>query len=141
MPYAVLPALIPDIPKVYEMYFAAFKGERMGELMLSVLFPEGTDSPEFRKAHAEGTLAYWHKCDNQYTYKVVDMDTGEIVGMGLGDILVRDRTEEERKFQGIPWLSGEQKERAEKVIKPLHDVREKLFGARRHICTSCFCSG
>ncbi|KAK5655206.1 hypothetical protein OQA88_6105 [Cercophora sp. LCS_1] len=133
MPYAVLPALIPDIPKVYEMYFAAFKGERMGELMLEVLFPEGTSSPEFRKAHAEGTLAYWHQNDFQYTFKCVDMDTAEIVGMGLGDIYMRERSEEERKFQSVPWLSGAQLERAEAVLRPLHDIREKLFGGRKYI--------
>jgi len=134
MVFAVLPALIPDIRKVYKVYFAAFKAERMGELMIQILFPGGVDSEEFRKAHTEGTLSYWHTSDTQYTYKCVDMSTGEIVGMGLGDLYIRERTEEERKFQGVPWLEGEQRERAEKVLKPLHEIREKLLGGAPHIC-------
>ncbi|KAK1750343.1 hypothetical protein QBC47DRAFT_464855 [Echria macrotheca] len=133
MVYVILPALVPDIRRVYDSYFAAFKGERMGELMLQVLFPGGTDSEEFRAAHAAGTLSYWHKSDTQYTFKCVDTATGEIVGMALGDILIRGRSEEERKFEGVPWLEGEQRERAEKVLKPLHEMRDQLFGGTPHI--------
>lgn len=134
MGYAILPALVPDIQKVYDTYFAAFRGEEMGSLMVKILFPEGVESAEFRKAHAEGTLSWWHKCDLQYTYKCVDTETGEIVGMALGDIYLRERTDEEREFQGIGWLQGAEKERAEAVLRPLCEARDKLFGARRHIC-------
>jgi hypothetical protein len=135
MVVAVLPALIPDIRRVYESYFAAFKGERMGEIMLKILFPGiDTEAAEFRDAHAKGTLEYWHTSDSQYTFKAVDMADGEILGMGLVDIFVRERSEEERKNHGVPWLEGEQRERAEKVLNPLHDMREQLFGGKPYIC-------
>ncbi|KAH8601836.1 hypothetical protein B0O99DRAFT_648448 [Bisporella sp. PMI_857] len=132
MGFVVLPALIPDIPKVYDVYFNAFKGEPMAELMLGVLFPGGI-SPEFREAHSKHTLAYWHESTLQHTIKCVDTDTGEIIGMALGDAYLKDRSEEERKNPGITWLEGEEKERAEKILNPLWDVREKLFGGRRYI--------
>ncbi|KAK3952988.1 hypothetical protein QBC32DRAFT_129944 [Pseudoneurospora amorphoporcata] len=134
MAVAVLPALIPDIRRVYECYFAAFKGERMGEIMLKILFPGvDTDAAEFREAHAKGTLEYWHTSDSQYTFKAVDMANGEILGMGLVDIFVRERSEEERKNHGVPWLEGGARERAEKVLNPLHDMREHLFGGKPYI--------
>ncbi|KAL0934150.1 putative acetyltransferase [Colletotrichum truncatum] len=135
MGYAILPALIPDIQKVYDTYFKAFKGDAMGELMVQILFPSGTESEEFRKAHAAGTLSWWHQSDTQYTYKCVDTDTGEIVGMALGDIYLKERSEEERKNHGVSWLEGKERERAEAVLNPLHEAREKLFGGRRYIYT------
>ncbi|KAK3393069.1 hypothetical protein B0H63DRAFT_554508 [Podospora didyma] len=133
MVLAVLPALIPDIRKVYDAYFAAFQHERMGSIMLDVLFPDGIDSEEFRAAHAAGTLAYWHTADTQYTFKCVDMDGGDIVGMGLCDIFVRPRSEEERKNHGVPWLTGERRERAEAVLNPLWEMREHLFAGQPYI--------
>ncbi|TDZ25525.1 putative acyltransferase SID5 [Colletotrichum orbiculare MAFF 240422] len=135
MGYAILPALIPDIEKVYDSYFNAFKGDEMGDIMVKILFPGGTGTEEFRKAHTAGTLAWWHQSDCQYTYKCVDTDTGEIVGMALGDIHLRERGREERKNHGVGWLEGRDRERAEAVLSPLHDVREKLFGGRRYIYT------
>ncbi|KAJ4385916.1 hypothetical protein N0V85_007981 [Neurospora sp. IMI 360204] len=61
------------------------------------------------------------------------MVDGEILGMGLVDIFVRERSEEERKNHGVPWLEGEQRERTEKVLNPLHDMREQLFGGKPYI--------
>ncbi|KAF6820122.1 GNAT family [Colletotrichum plurivorum] len=135
MGYAILPALIPDIEKVFDAYFKAFKNDRMGQVMVNILFPGGTDSEEFRKAHAAGTLAWWHQSTTQYTYKCVDTETGEIVGMALGDIYLKERNEEERKNHGATWLEGKERERAEAIMNPLHDIREKLFGGRRYIYT------
>lgn len=134
MGYAILPALIPDIEKVYDVYFAAFKGDEMGAIMVDILFPNGTNNEEFRKAHTAGTLAWWHTCGVQYTYKCVDTETGEIIGMGLGDILIHGRTEEERMYQGASWLDGEHRVRADAVLRPLHEARERLFGGRPHMC-------
>ncbi|KFA67794.1 hypothetical protein S40285_04511 [Stachybotrys chlorohalonatus IBT 40285] len=132
MVQVVLPALIPDIRKVYDIYFNAFKNELMGQIILEILFP-GELTEEFRQAHAAGTLAYWHTCPWQYTFKCVDTDTGDIIGMGLGDVYLTERTEEERKNHGVPWLLGEQRERAEAILNPLWEMREKLFGGRRYI--------
>lgn len=134
MVYTILPALIPDIRKVYDVYFASFDNERMGNMMLKIIFPGGVDSEEFRAAHAAGTLDWWNKSDTQYTYKCVDMDTGVIMGMGLLDIYIKPRTDDERKNGGVPWLTGEHQERAEKVLNPLWEVREKLFGGQPYIC-------
>ena len=39
MVQVILPALIPDIRRIYDVYFAAFKNDPMGDLMLEILFP------------------------------------------------------------------------------------------------------
>lgn len=137
MVQVVLPALIPDIPKVYDVYFNAFQNDQMGKIMLEILFP-GVIDEEFKKAHAAGTLAYWHTSGSQYTFKCVDTSTGEIIGMALGDVYLSERSEEERKNHGVPWLIGEQRERAEKILNPLWEVRERLFGGKRYICKSIY---
>lgn len=135
MVYLVLPALIPDIRRLYDVYFASFKNDKMGQIMLRILFPGTlTDSEEFRKGHASGTLEYWHVSSVQYTFKVVDTETGDIVGMGLGDVYIKPRSETERAFEGVPWLQGEDKERAEKVLRPLWEARENLFGGQPYLC-------
>lgn len=138
MTLAVLPALVPDIPRIYEIYFLSFHNDAMGRIMLDILFPNtDTSSADFRKAHAAGTLSYWHTSDVQYTFKCVDMKTGEIVGMALGDVFVRERSEEERRFGGVGWLEGKERERAEMVLRPLWEMRDKLFGGRPYVCMSC----
>ncbi|KAK4222464.1 hypothetical protein QBC38DRAFT_489788 [Podospora fimiseda] len=134
MVHVVLPALIPDIKEVYKVYFAAFHNDKMGEIMLQILFPGvNTDSEEFREEHAKGTLAWWHQSKTQYTYKVLDTDTGDIMGMGLLDIFHRRRTPEERANLGVGWLEGEHRKRAEAVLNPLHEMREQLFGDQPYI--------
>lgn len=135
MPIAVMPALIPDIPRLYEIYFESFKKDAMGRILVDILFPGGrTDSSEFREAHAKATLGWWHTCDHQYTMKCVDTETGEIVGMGLGDAFFRERTPEERRFDGCTWLEGKERERADAILVPLAEMREKLWGGQRYIC-------
>jgi GNAT superfamily N-acetyltransferase len=135
MGLVVLPALIPDIPTIYDIYFAAFGRDAMGAIMLDILFPGGnTGTTEFRKQHAEDTLRWWHHSTTQYTWKCVDTETGEIIGMALGDTSITPRSSEERKNLGVGWLSGEEKERAEKVLDPLWEMRERLFGGRPYLC-------
>lgn len=136
MGQVILPALIPDIPQVYDIYFSAFEHDAMGRIMLQILFP-GTIDEEFRKAHSAGTLSYWHVSPCQHTLKCVDTTTGDIIGMGLGDVYLKERSAEERANHGVPWLQGEQRERAEQVLNPLWEMREKLFGGRRYICECC----
>ncbi|KAI0435577.1 putative GNAT family acetyltransferase [Xylaria telfairii] len=132
MGLVVLPALIPDIRRIYEVYFSAFAHDYMGQLILKILFPGPIDD-EFKKTHAAATLQWWHSCNYQYTMKCVDTDTAEIIGMGLGDILVKPRTPEERQNPGVPWLDGEQRERAEKILNSLWEMRENFFGGQPHI--------
>lgn len=136
MKVGVLPALIPDIEKVYDVYFEAFKNDTMGEILLGALFPGGI-TPEFRKSHTAATLDWWHKSTTQYTYKVVE-ETGNIIGMILVDVFLQERSEEERKYTGVPWLQGEEKERAEAITRPLWEMREKLWGGRRYVCKCHF---
>lgn len=133
MGLVVLPALIPDIPKIYDIYFAAFENEPMAQLMLKILFPGGI-TEEFRKAHSASTLSWWNNCPYQYTMKCVDTETDEIVGMLLADVHLRERSLEQRKNPGVSWLEGFEKERAEKVINPLWEVKEKLFRGCPYIC-------
>lgn len=133
MGFVVLPALVSDIEKVYDIYFAAFGNDLLGSLMLKILFPGGI-TKEFRDVHTRETLRFWQTCPFQYTMKCVDTDTGEIVGMALGDILFHERTAEERQRPAIGWLQGEAQERAEKVVGRLWEAHEKVLGGRRHIC-------
>ena len=100
--------------------------------MLEILFPGGI-TKEFRKTHAIETAKFWHHNDVQYTMKAIDTDTGDIIGMILFDLYFRDSSKEERKYHGIPWLEGKQRERADKVIGALHDMHEKIWGGRRHL--------
>lgn len=131
----VLPALIPDIKKVYDVYFASFMNEAMARLMVDIIFPDNMmDAADFRANHTAGTLAYWHASDSQYTFKCVDNATGDVMGMALGDIILTERPPEERRFGGIPWLGDEHRAGAEKIIGPLADMREHLFAGARHIC-------
>ncbi|KAM3453679.1 hypothetical protein MY3296_003522 [Beauveria thailandica] len=66
------------------------------------------------------------------TSKTLDaFDDDEAV---TGDAYLRERTLPERANHGVPWLEGEQRARAEKVLNPLWEVRERLFGGRRYIC-------
>ena len=139
MGLVVLPALIPDIERVYDIYFNAFLNDEMGRLMVNLLFPDGIEG-EFRKQHTAATLAYWHTAQQQYTMKCVDTETGEIVGMALGDGFFRERTEEELQYPGVPWLQGEARDKADAVLKPLHDAKNKIWGNKRLICEFFHCS-
>ncbi|SPO02444.1 uncharacterized protein DNG_05117 [Cephalotrichum gorgonifer] len=131
--FAVLPALLQDVEKIYDVYFSAFKADSMGRIMLEILFPGGYDGDEFRAAHAKATREYWTSTQNQYTWKVVDTDTGEIVGMILADVYTRARTKEERQNVGVPWLEGKQRTRAETILGSLWDARERILGGRPYV--------
>ncbi len=133
MGFVVLPALIPDIRAVYEVYFAAFKADEDGRRILDILFPDGFTSEEFRAAHTAATLNWWHSSRTQHTFKCVD-DDGNVVGMALCDVFAKPQTEDERKNPGVGWLHGEQRERAERVLGPLWDARDRVWGGRRYIC-------
>ena len=132
--FAILPALLPDVEKIYDVYFDAFKADKMGSIMLDVLFPGGFEGPEFRQAHATATREYWKGAAQQYTWKLVDTETGEIAGMILADIYFKPRTAEERANPGVPWLEGEHREKAETILGALWDAREKIFGGRPYLC-------
>lgn len=131
MPLAVLPALAPDIPAVYDVYFSAFGGD----IILNALFG-GADvtDPKFRIAHSESTKEWWNHVSHQYTAKCVDTRTNEIVGMAIVELYLQERTEEEYKIPGAVWLEGEAREKAEAILRPLWNMREKLWGGRPYIC-------
>ncbi|KAK3983961.1 acyl-CoA N-acyltransferase [Cladorrhinum sp. PSN332] len=139
MPFLVLPALIPDIRSVYDVYFSAFTADPSGSRLLSILFPNTSlTSEEFRKAHTEGTLNWWHTSETQYTFKCIDAESGKVVGMALCDVFVKPRTESERQVPEVGWLSGEEKERAETVLIKLWGARERIWGGRSYIYVHAF---
>lgn len=135
MGYLVLPASIPEIRHVYDVYFAAFDGE----LVTQILFPWNIHDEEFRKGHATHTLEYWHKQTTQYTYKCIDTDTGSIVGMVLFDVFAKSLTPEERQLPAVDWLQGTQKERAEAFIRSFWERKEEILEGKAHICKSAAC--
>ena len=108
MGFVVLPALIPDIPKVYDAYFAAFKGD----LIADILFPGEVDDA-FRQGHTVHTIEWWHKSTTQHTFKCLDTDSGDVVGMAIWDVYWRERGRgEEWKRPAVNWLQGREMERA-----------------------------
>lgn len=129
MGFIVLPASIPDIRKVYDVYFAAFEGS----FITRILFPWDVNSEEFRSGHTAHTLDYWHKDNIQYTCKCIDTDTDEIVGMGLWDVHWKEREAKAVK-PAVDWLEGAQKQRAEDLIIPLWEAKEELLGPSKHVC-------
>jgi GNAT superfamily N-acetyltransferase len=62
--------------------------------------------------------------------KCVDTETGEIVGMALWDIYL---TPSNWRRGEISWLSGQERERADALISPLWDAREKLWTDQKYI--------
>lgn len=130
MTFIVLPASIADIRAVYDVYFSAFEGE----LINQILFPWDIDDEQFRKGHAEHTLEYWHKDKIQYTFKCIDTETNKIIGMALWDIHWKPRDEAERPKPSIDWLKGSEKERAQKFIFPFWEKKEELLGGKEHVC-------
>lgn len=130
MGFIVLPATIPDIAAVYDIYFAAFEGEPVSE----ILFPWDVKDKDFRKGHTAHTLDYWHHDDLQYTFKCIDTESGEIVGMALWDVHWKHRSQEKRGKPAVDWLNDQQKERAEGLIIPLWEKKEQLLGGQPHVC-------
>ncbi|KAF9871432.1 GNAT family [Colletotrichum karsti] len=129
MPLAVLPALVEDIPRVYDVQFAAFRDEPI----MRFLYPNGVD----RELHTKGTVEWWNHDRIGHTVKCVETDTGEIVGMATWEIYWRPGEENAyQKPDGIPWLTGDDKVRCERILVPMWDMRVKLFGKRRYIYLS-----
>lgn len=62
--------------------------------------------------------------------KCVDLDSGKIVGMALWDIYLTPSTWEKPE---ISWLQGREKQRAEELISPLWEAREKLWLSEKYI--------
>lgn len=133
MVLAVIPALIPDIPRVYDIYFEAFDKDEMGRMIVDILFPAGI-TEEFKKAHDEATKAFWQTSNTQFTFKCIDSDNFETIGMGMGDLVLLP--EKKRVNPGVTWLQGAEKERAEKILNPLWEARDELIGDHPHICKS-----
>ncbi|SPO01217.1 uncharacterized protein DNG_03964 [Cephalotrichum gorgonifer] len=116
MSFIVLPAALPDIRAIYDVWFASFKGQ----LIVDLLYPDtNIDDEAFRKAHAEGTLGYWKGLTMEHTFKCVDLETGRIAGMATWQVYWRERTTEERAKPWIGWLEGAQRERAEAFLGQL----------------------
>jgi GNAT superfamily N-acetyltransferase len=150
MPYIVLPAQPPDTTAVYDAYFAAFANSRLPQILFPSAYPPIPGSPssspstaayhplptaEFREGHTAHTLTWVNSpaSKNQYTFKTLDTSSGEVVGMALWDVHFQDRPEVELKWPGVEWLEGEERRRAEELLGPLVDVKEKLVGGRAHI--------
>ncbi|CAG8362578.1 unnamed protein product [Penicillium salamii] len=130
MGLVVLPATLPDIRAIYDVWFAAFQGQ----LILDLIYP-GTDlkDEEFRKIHTEGTLEYWKGLSMEHTFQCIDTDTGKVVGMATWQVYWRERTNEERQKPWIGWLEGDQRERAEGFLEQLWEKKEKLLGPKKHV--------
>jgi hypothetical protein len=139
MVFVVGPALVPEIERIYDIYFDAFGRDKMGQIISKILFPGGI-TKEFRRSHTLFTLEWWKKCDYQYTLKCLDLDDGAIVGMALGDLYLAGRSDEKRKNPGVTWLEGKERERAERILDPLWDARERIWGGKPYICSSSLSS-
>ncbi|KAL7623662.1 hypothetical protein AAE478_005214 [Parahypoxylon ruwenzoriense] len=126
MPLVVLPAQPSDVKSMHDVYFAAFKDEPV----MKFLFPGGVDRASYdimvRDSWAHDTSICPVKC--------VDTSTGDIIGMATWEIYWRPGEGNKwKKPAGVTWLSGEEREKAEKVIMPMYNMRDELFGGRRHV--------
>ncbi|KAF1831743.1 hypothetical protein BDW02DRAFT_571719 [Decorospora gaudefroyi] len=132
MGFVILPALVPDISSVYDVYFAAFKDNPVTR----ALFPSATETDlldaksEFRTGHTAHVSEYWKTSSTQYTLKCVDTGTGQIVGMALWDVYI---TPSDWKKGEISWLQGDERERAEALVNPLWDARERMWSNEKYL--------
>jgi ribosomal protein S18 acetylase RimI-like enzyme len=62
--------------------------------------------------------------------KCIDTETNKVVGMALYDVYIAPS---DWKKGEIGWLQGKERERAEALVKPLWDAREKLWLNERYI--------
>ncbi|KAF3006413.1 hypothetical protein E8E13_000314 [Curvularia kusanoi] len=132
MGFVVLPALPADISGVYDVYFAAFKDDAITKALFPSASANDMTNPEseFRKAHTAHVLQFWQNNLTQHTLKCVDSRTGKIVGMALWDVYL---TSSDWSKPEIGWLQGHEKERAEALISPLWDAREKMWSKERYL--------
>ncbi|KAK8086602.1 Ribosomal protein S18 acetylase RimI [Apiospora phragmitis] len=133
MSFAVLPALIPDITPVYDVYFAAFKDEKIFEY----IYPDGVN----RNEHRQWMTDQWGIDPNEYTLKCVEPATGQIVGMATFEVYWNANVDTETSV-GMKWkrpdgdfsrLNGFEKQRLEIVMGALWNMRENIIGNRRHV--------
>ncbi|KAL2794805.1 acyl-CoA N-acyltransferase [Aspergillus keveii] len=131
MSLAILPALLPDLPQIHDVYFLAFKDEPI----LDILYPTGIAD---RKAYDQGIAQYRHVDRAGYVIKCVDASTGAVIGMAQWDVFWHPDAETEgwTRPGDIPWLEGKDKERCLGFLGRLWDIREGYFGGRRHVFLS-----
>ncbi|KAH7384687.1 acyl-CoA N-acyltransferase [Pyrenochaeta sp. MPI-SDFR-AT-0127] len=132
MGYVVLPAVVKDISAVYDAYFAAFKNSPVTRAFFPSATQEDLTNPEseFRKGHTAHIFQYWQESSTQYTLKCVDSETGQIVGMALWDVYL---TPSDWKKGEITWLQGKERERAEALVSPLWNAREKMWLNQKYL--------
>jgi hypothetical protein len=136
MPLIVLPITPSDIRSVYDVYFSAFEGNVMLEILFPITFKDGKVAEEFRAGHATHQLEYLKSTPLEHTLKCVDTDTDEIVGMAVYGVYFKERQYDEYKSPtGCEWLEGDERERCEKLLVPLWKKKEELLEGRPHVCT------
>lgn len=127
MPLVVLPAQVPDIKAINDIYFTAFEDVPV----MRFLFPSGVNRDEYDMA----TQHTWEHDPSTYPIKCVDTSTGEIIGMATWQLFWKHGEEHSwKKPSGVDWLQGEERETSEKVLMPIFEMRDQLFGRRRHVC-------
>ncbi|KAF2801821.1 acyl-CoA N-acyltransferase [Mytilinidion resinicola] len=136
--FLILPAQPPDTNKVYDIYFRAFAGSALTRILFPSAFPSPSDTlptAEFRASHTAHTLAWLASPASsfQYTFKAVDVENGEVVGMGLWDIHYKHRDEEEWKWKGVEWLASTERERAEQLLGEMVHTKERFVGGKPHV--------
>jgi hypothetical protein len=137
MPLIVLPITPSDIRSVYDVYFSAFKGDTVLEILFPMAFKNGKITEEFRAGHATHQLEYLKSTPFEHTLKCVDTDADEIVGMAVYGVYFKERPYAEYKSpSGCEWLEGKERERCEQLLVPLWRKREELLEGRPHVCAS-----
>ncbi|KAK7977956.1 GNAT family protein [Apiospora saccharicola] len=123
MAFVVLPALIPEIAEVYDVYFAAFKDEPI----LEYYYPNGINHNEHRQRVLDG----WNLDPDSYTLKCVEPATGHIVGMAVFEVQWRKGSSRPRGASES--LEGWERQRLQTVLDALNNKREELMGERKHV--------
>jgi hypothetical protein len=135
MPLIVLPITPSDIRSVYDVYFSAFEGDIMLEILFPMAFEGGKITEEFRAGHAIHQLEYLKSTPFEHTLKCVGTDANEIVGMAVYGVYFKERPYEEYKSpSSCEWLKGKERERCEQLLVPLWRKKEELLEGRPHVC-------
>ena len=58
--------------------------------------------------------------------------------MGLGDLII-PKGGEKVEYPGVTWLEGEQRARAERILRPLWEARQRIWDGKPYICSSASC--
>lgn len=130
MPLLITHASESDIDRLMEVQFAAMAQEPYHH----VLFP-GPNTPSARAQAGARTLQDWRGDPSEKVLKVVDSESGEIVGFGKWNVYTSERARSEwDQHVEVDWTKDPAlKEGAETYLREIHGMRHKYATGQPHL--------